>query len=121
MAPSQGGSIARTDHLVGQNKLSTGSGTMYVTVDGGTPRLEDIDNFRAFKVVAAADDRHALTGIGRVEGDHVWLDRGWLEANGRSDDPAWAEKFAAMAAYAEKSGWVDDAGAIRAHVETAAG
>jgi hypothetical protein len=90
---------------------------MYVTFDGGTPHLEDIDNFRALKVVIAAGDPAALETVGRVDGDHVWLDRAWLESNGRTDDPAWAKEFAGMAAYAEKAGWVDDTGAIRAHIE----
>jgi hypothetical protein len=91
---------------------------MYVMFDGGTPRLMDSDNFRALKVVVAAGETPALDRVGRVDGDHVWLERAWLEANGRPDDPAWVNGFAGMAAYARKSGWVDDTGAIRAHIET---
>ncbi len=94
---------------------------MYVTFDGDRPRLEDIDNFRALKVVVAAGVQPALDTVGRVDGDHVWLDRAWLEAHGRPADPDWAKGFAAMIGYAEKSGWVDNAGAIRAHIDTPAG
>jgi hypothetical protein len=88
--------------------------------DGDIPRLDDIDNFRALKIVVAAGEHPALDRVGRVDGDHVWLDRAWLQAQGRPDDPAWATGFAGMLGYAEKSGWVDDSGAIRAHIETIA-
>jgi len=91
---------------------------MHVTFDGDVPRLEDIDNFRAFKIVLAPGQRPAFEALGRVDGDHVWLDRAWLESQGRPADPDWAKGFAGMIGYAEKSGWVDDQGAIRAHIET---
>jgi len=91
---------------------------MFVTFDGNIPRLDDIDNFRALKLVVAAGERPPLDRVGRVDGDHVWLDRAWLEANGRPADPDWVRAFAGMIGYAEKSGWVDDDGAIRAHIET---
>ena len=90
---------------------------MYVTFDSGIPRLADIDNFRALKIVIEIGETPTLESVGRVEGDHVWLNRNWLEAHGRPDDPAWANGFAGMIAYAGKSGWVDEGGAIRAHVE----
>ncbi len=90
---------------------------MIVTFEGSVPSLEDVDDFRRLKVVVAAGERPALDVVGRVDGDHVWLDRKWLVAHGRPDDPVWAHGFAAMLAYAEKSGWIDDDGAIRAHVE----
>jgi len=91
---------------------------MYVTFDGNVPRLADIDNFRALKVVVGGGEMPPLDSVGRVDGDHVWLDRGWLETHGRPADPDWARAFAGMIGYAEKSGWVDDSGAIRAHIET---
>ncbi len=92
---------------------------MFVTFDGDAAHLADIDNFRALKVVVAKDAAPPLASVGRVDGDHVWLDRNWLETNGRPAEADWAQGFAAMIGYAEKSGWVDDNGAIRAHIETA--
>jgi hypothetical protein len=91
---------------------------MFVTFDGDIPRLEDIENFRALKVVVNGSEQPPLTAVGRVDGAYVWLDRAWLEAQGRPLDPVWAQAFAGMLGYAAKSGWVDDGGAIRAHIET---
>jgi hypothetical protein len=91
---------------------------MFITFDGEIPRLEDIDNFRALKVVVGGGERPPLDIVGRVEVDHVWLDRGWLEIHGRPGDPDWVQAFAGMISYAEKSGWVDENGSIRAHIET---
>jgi hypothetical protein len=90
---------------------------MFVAFDGDTPRLEDIDNFRALKVVLTAGELPPLDLVGRVDGDYVWLDRAWLETHGRPADPDWTQAFVGMIGYAEKSGWVDDSGAIRAHIE----
>jgi hypothetical protein len=92
---------------------------MYVMFDGDTPHLEDIDNFRALKVVVAAGELPPLQLVGRVDGDHVWLDQAWLQSHGRPADPAWARDFAGMIGYAAKSGWVDAAGGVRAHIENA--
>jgi hypothetical protein len=39
------------------------------------------------------------------------------EAEGRTLDDEWGEGFAAMLAHAASKGWVDDEGAVRAHVE----
>ncbi len=93
---------------------------MYVAFDGDIPRLEDIDNFRALKVVVAAGEQPPLERVGRVDGEHVWLNRAWLASHGRPGDPSWADGFAGMIAYAEKSGWVDDAGNVRAHIDAVA-
>jgi hypothetical protein len=94
---------------------------MIVRFEAGVPRLEDLDNFRRLKIIVGPGDRPALQVVGRVEEDHVWLERDWLVLHGRPGDPDWARGFADMAAYAEKSGWVDAGGAIRAHVEDGPG
>ncbi len=38
-------------------------------------------------------------------------------AEGRALDDGWDERFAGMLAYAASRGWIDDDGAVRAHVE----
>lgn len=93
---------------------------MIVRIDSSNPpALEDIDNFRAFKLVCAsprASCAQALAQVGRADGDHVWVDAGWLRANGRADAD-WQAGLDKMIDYAAGAGWVDDSGAIRAHVE----
>ena len=90
-----------------------------------TPRLDDPDNFRAFKVTApkdmdAAALRGALGSLGRLaDNDHAWIDEAALRtlAN-RPNDKTWQDNATAMLAYARKSGWIDaETGAIRAHIE----
>jgi len=90
----------------------------------GTATLEDIDNFRAFKVVAVcgADQlAPALTGSGRLDNNgNAWISRNWLMAQGRPDDTEWLAGFRAMHQYASAHGWVDSAtDSLRAHIEYA--
>jgi hypothetical protein len=68
--------------------------------------LRDAEDFTALKVAAE-----------RV--DHVWLTREDIErlAGERSRDPAWRDQLEKMLAYAASQGWVNDEGAVRAHVE----
>lgn len=89
------------------------------------PRLDDPDNFRAFKVTAPKDmDAAALTRaigtLGRLaDTDHAWIDESALrQLANRPNDKAWHDSVTAMIAYARKSGWIDaETGAIRAHIE----
>ena len=90
-----------------------------------TPRLDDPDNFRAFKIVApknmdAAALTRALGTLGRLaDNDHAWIDEAALRnlAN-RPNDKSWHDSATAMLAYARKSGWIDaETSAIRAHIE----
>ena len=86
----------------------------------GEPRLSDVDNFRAFKVVSAltGETRDAvLSKVGRVEDNHLWVPRAWIERHGRLDDKAWLAGLGNMVDYAAKAGWIDADGAIRAHIE----
>jgi hypothetical protein len=70
--------------------------------------LRDAEDFTALKVVAQ-------------RADHVWLTREEIErlAGDRSRDPAWRDQLETMLAYAASKGWVNDEGAVRAHVEWA--
>ncbi|WP_327048241.1 hypothetical protein OG320_10385 [Microbispora sp. NBC_01189] len=72
-----------------------------------SPRsLHDAEDFTALKVTARREDHVWLTreDIIRLAGDH-----------GR--DPEWRGRLDRMLEYAASKGWVDDAGAVRAHVE----
>jgi hypothetical protein len=98
---------------------------MIVNIElAGAATLEEIDNFRAFKVAAAcgADQlAAALTGLGRLDANgNAWISMAWLLAQGRPDDAKWLAGFSAMQDYASAHGWVDPAtGSLRAHIEYA--
>jgi hypothetical protein len=100
---------------------------------GRGPRLDEPDNFRAFKVTAPRGmDRASLTaalgvvgrlheggGGGESESEHVWIDEAELrKLSGRAGDNSWNDQATVMIDYARRSGWIDPAtGAIRAHIE----
>ena len=65
------------------------------------------DDFKSFKVVIRLDEHTfvAPTLLAELAGD-------------RADDPAWRSNLEGMLAYAADHGWLDEAGNVRAHVET---
>jgi len=99
---------------------------MYIHVVAGQPAvLEDQQNFRDFKVVVegagpqAGAFREALAPVGRLEDDkYVWVRPDWLRgATPLGGDADWQAGLGKMKAFAEKNGWVDQDGAMRAHIE----
>jgi hypothetical protein len=90
----------------------------------GAVALDDPENFRAFKLVSATPDAAALaaalSGIGRIDGAHAWIDETWLRAKGADYGAGWEAEFDTMLAFAQSKGWVEN-GAIRAHIEQAGG
>jgi hypothetical protein len=88
--------------------------------------LEDRDNFRAFKLVIAAE-RNRLDDIRRDlagEAELVDAETAWIFAeplrrrSGVIDDATWQQNFSAMIEKARPHGWIDDERrAIKAHVE----
>lgn len=83
------------------------------------PSLEEAENFRAFKVVCTSprgDCRNGFIEIGRLDGDHLWVDADWLRRRG-PDNEQWTAGLGKMIDYAASAGWVDADGAIRAHIE----
>ena len=94
-----------------------------VRADGDGVRVDEVEDLKRLHVESSLDLdalRAAVeaAGAGSVTGDgHVALDPGWLRAAGPDGDRTWSEGFDAMVGYARSKGWVDDAGAIRAHVE----
>lgn len=104
---------------------------MVITVDLGTQPasvwLDHPQDFRAFVVSIRnagqlpADSLPALVAsFGRLEDDeHVFVDREALVgmAGRYGGDPGWLQGLAGMIAYATSKGWVDESGAIRAHIQ----
>jgi hypothetical protein len=90
---------------------------------GAAARLEAPEDLRRFGLVAEGGLEgealaRALGTAGRLEGGHAWILPDWLRsASGRAGDPEWQAGFARMVEFAAKQGWVDAAGAIRAHIE----
>ncbi len=88
------------------------------------PRLTDLDRFDRLHAEVHGDvDDVRLGELCRpCDAEHVWLDIDAARDTGvaAADDPAFAEQYNAMIAYARSSGWVDDGGThVRAHVERA--
>ena len=101
-----------------------GSLVLIIHIDASTPpSLGDAENFRAFKVECASE-RSACTDafaeVGRLDGDHLWVDPAWLRSHGRPGAD-WAAGLQKMIDYAVSAGWVDGVGAIRAHIEDVQG
>lgn len=95
---------------------------MVLRIDSASAVLEEPDVFTAFKVVASADaDAAALGRVGRVDvdGEHVFVtpDSVRALAGDAAQAPGWEDQFQGMLGYAASKGWLDEAGAIRLHVE----
>lgn len=68
--------------------------------------LREPDDFKAFKVVIEVPE-------------HAWIAPDVLtELAGRRGDDEWQQNLAGMLAYAESKGWCDEAGRVRAHIES---
>ena len=85
------------------------------------PALTDVDRLDRLHAESPGPlDEMAEGPLCRFDGDHVWLDVAAARAAGAvaTDDPAWADGFDGMIAYAASKGWLDEAGThVRAHVE----
>ncbi|MDR0260453.1 MAG: flavin reductase family protein [Comamonas sp.] len=92
----------------------------------GSISLMDAHNFRALDVLIEPQPEpqlaQALTRIGTRDGDsHVWLFPQVLRFLAcQAADSEWDAGFAAMLAYAQQHGWVNDQGQVRAHITLAA-
>ncbi len=106
---------------------------MYVKV-AGTPAqpqvsIEEHDDCTRLHVVTAELDEATagavldISGLGRPgTSGHVWLDIAALRARSHSAAPDWPERFDAMIAYAERSGWLNPHGnLVAAHITSATG
>ena len=94
---------------------------------GGEPAvsLAEADDCQAFhleaRAVDAADVATALAraGAGSVAGDDAFIEPTAVRsmAAGAAVGPDWEDRFQGMLAYAEKKGWLDENGAVQAHIE----
>lgn len=68
--------------------------------------LRDAADFGSLKVVASTPS-------------HMWIAREDFArlAGAQADDPSWRDGLEKMFAYAETKGWVNEDGAVRAHIE----
>jgi hypothetical protein len=68
--------------------------------------LREPEDFKRFEIVASKPS-------------HVFVELETLRqlAGERADDPDWKSRFDEMLDYAASKGWVDENGAVRAHVE----
>ena len=102
-----------------------GAGGLQIRIVGPDATLHDADDFRSFSVavvgssVAAARD--VLSVLGPLDDDlsHVFVDGDWIveQAGPQAQSAEWREKYATMVSFAERHGWVDAKGRIRAHIE----
>jgi hypothetical protein len=101
---------------------------MYVKVAGTPARpelsVEENDDCTRLHVVTEELDEAAVRavlaggGLGRPGAPgRVWLDVAALRARSRGAAPDWPERFDAMIAYAEGSGWLSpDGNLVTAHI-----
>tara|TARA_R110000868_G_scaffold226080_4_gene478539 strand:- start:4126 stop:4422 length:297 start_codon:yes stop_codon:yes gene_type:complete len=93
---------------------------MFISASNERLELRDAHNFKELKLVRApAHADTVITGqLGRLDGDHVWVDEHWFLAQPPAANEEWIKAFHAMKDYARGKGWVDGAGAIRVHIES---
>ncbi|WP_375476360.1 hypothetical protein [uncultured Jatrophihabitans sp.] len=88
--------------------------------------MHDAQDTNALSVViqqASAGRATEIMGeLGRIEGEHAWLDIAQLKSLGPVPRScSWDERFAQAMGYAKDHGWTDPSGKfVRAHVEPAA-
>jgi hypothetical protein len=92
---------------------------MIVTDSAGRLALEDVWDLKALSFATDQPSNTPIAGIQWADDEHVTIAVGTLRdlAGDTARDPEWAQGFAGMIAYATSKGWVDDAGAVRMHVE----
>ncbi|MGL3150338.1 hypothetical protein ACSS7Z_08230 [Microbacterium sp. A82] len=85
--------------------------------------VEQVDDLTALSVatdlpLGDVDAHLRAAGLGRATDEHVWIEAEPLQsaASALSTAADWNDGFARMLDYARSKGWVDDTGAIRAHV-----
>lgn len=93
---------------------------MFIRLACGQLLLCDAENFGELKLVCAPGatlDSALESQLGRIEGDHIWVNERWFLAQTPAIDAVWRRSFEAMRDYARSKGWVDASGAVRVHIE----
>jgi len=97
---------------------------MYIQVaEDASLTLEDIDNMKAFSIVAAVPELsiEALADIAEpAEDNHYWIDaEAVIDLSSKGSDPQWVEGFWDMLKKVEAYGYSDlQAKRVKAHVES---
>jgi hypothetical protein len=99
---------------------------VYVLVTDGSAAVHEADDCTSLELRIEASDRAGVTdalisaGLGRWDGgSEVDLNVQGLHAlaHARATAPDWEQRWAAMLAYADRSGWLAaDGSTVRAHV-----
>ena len=97
---------------------------MIIRIHANGASLEDKEDLKSFKVVAARGASFDLGEAGRRDGDVVWVSEAWLRQNTAERPAEWQAGFEKMVAFAQSKGWYAQAkdgqpAAIRAHIEWA--
>lgn len=100
---------------------------MIISVDSqGRPELQDVSNFRAFKLIAASRPALALLkggsgGVQVADEAVAWVRQDWIVSqSGLAASAEWRSGFDKMVAFAASKGWIRDSDkAVRAHIEYA--
>ncbi len=92
--------------------------------DGGNVSVLEPDNFKAFHIETDGLDvrqvAKALGDCGYEKGDgvHIWISKAAVRQWVGERDAAWAENFEGMLSFAQKHGWINEAGThVQAHIE----
>ena len=91
----------------------------------GEPTLLDAENFQTLKLVlhtAPQTDGEMPGAVGRLGdwvGSHMFVQPDVIRslAGRHAENLRWQKQFDVMMAYAMSSGWVDDRGAVRIHID----
>lgn len=90
-----------------------------------SPALVDPETFTEFSVrivgPPVSDPRRIFPSLGHwPDAGHVFIDPETVRAlaDTLTDDPAWRSGFEKMYDFAQRKGWTNQTGAIRAHVDT---
>lgn len=90
-----------------------------------SPALVDSQIFTEFSVrivgPPVSDPGRIFPSLGDwPDAEHVFIDPGTIRALALTlvDDPDWRSGFEKMYDFAQRNGWTNQAGAIRAHVDT---
>jgi hypothetical protein len=86
--------------------------------------IQQAEDLRAFKVashlkeLAAVDSALGNAKAGRVEGGYAWVNPQWLlKQSPNSSSTEWMLRFDKMLEYARSSGYLNNQGEIRAHID----
>lgn len=94
---------------------------MLIRIDGkGGVSLEDPEDFTRFSILAAPgiSVADALNSIALVEGHYAWVAPDAVRRLApKSNQRDWDKNFKGMLDYAERKGWMNSDGAVRAHIE----